>query len=151
MPCNDVTEIIEVVLDAEDRLREYWLSKRTCGQGVGHRSLLLDWLRDREAEELLNYDAKAFLADYSIRTPLEEFLALKHLFAIQSAIEVLTGRQAGGPDDPCAAARIGVSDAGLTIRALIRVDIITERIRACGNCKHCGKFAAIRRPSLASA
>ena len=42
MPCKDVTELLEVVLDSEDRLLDYTFSKRTCGQGVGAASLLIE-------------------------------------------------------------------------------------------------------------
>jgi len=99
VPCNDVTELLEVVLDNADHLRDYTFSKRTCGQGVGAASLLIDQLRGRPLDELLNKTAEAYLTEFPIPDELEEFLSLKHLFAIQGALEVYVGREAGGKAD----------------------------------------------------
>ena len=139
MPCKDITEVIRVVVDDADRLSEYQFSKRTCGQGVGVESLLIDQFQGARVDKLLAYDAARFLADHPIEDELEEFLALKHLFAVQSALEVLTGKQPGGKDDPCAAAEIEYGDGQVIITAHIAVDLVTERIKACGNCRLCGK------------
>ncbi|MBI5095946.1 MAG: hypothetical protein HZB26_26365 [Candidatus Hydrogenedentes bacterium] len=139
MPCSDVTEVIHVALDAEERLTSYHFAKRTCGQAIGAASLLMDQLGGRTVDELLAYDAEHFLADYTIEDEIEEFLSLKHLFAIQSALEVLTGKEPGGPEDPCAAAEISYEDGELTIDAEINLDLVTEKIKSCGNCKGCGK------------
>ncbi|MCH7958690.1 MAG: iron-sulfur cluster assembly scaffold protein [Candidatus Hydrogenedentes bacterium] len=138
MPCSDVTEIIEVELDGEDRLQDYRFSKRTCGQGIGVASLLLEKLAGRSLDEILAIEVQDFLAELSIADELEEFMSLKHLIAIQSALEVLTGKESGGKDDPFSAAEI-VSDEDVTrIRGVISVDLITEKIRSCGGCKGCG-------------
>ncbi|MBM3289331.1 MAG: hypothetical protein FJY92_04195 [Candidatus Hydrogenedentes bacterium] len=139
MPCSDVTEIIHVELDAEDRLQDYYFSKRSCGQGVGAGNLLIDQLRGWSAERILEYDADRYLAEFPIEDELEEFLGLKHFFAIQSVLEVLTGKEPGGKDDPCAAAEISYGDDTLVIDGQIAVDLVTEKIKACGNCRACGK------------
>ena len=145
MPCSDVTEIIEVELDGEDRLQDYRFSKRTCGQGIGVASLLLEQLGGRSLDEILAIAPEDFLAELSIGEELEEFMSLKHLIAIQSALEVLTGKESGGKDDPFSAAEI-VSDEDVTrIRGVISVDLITEKIRSCGGCKGCGS-AAEKKP-----
>ena len=139
MPCSDVTEIIRVVVDADDRLKDYAFSKRTCGRGVGVASLLIEALRGQSVEALLGYDADRFLADHPAGDELEEFLGLKHLFAVQSALEVLTGREPCGPEAPCAAAEVSVDSEGdVVIEAVIRVDLVTEKIKSCGRCKGCG-------------
>lgn len=139
MPCSDVTEVIRVVVDSDDRLKEYNFSKRTCGQGVGAATLLIDTLRGHTVEELLAYAPEDFAADHPVEHELEEFLGLKHLIAIQSTLEVLTGHASGGPHDTCAAAEIGCEDGDVVIEARIRVDLVTEKIKSCGNCKGCGK------------
>ncbi|NUM53709.1 MAG: hypothetical protein HUU46_08705 [Candidatus Hydrogenedentes bacterium] len=139
MPCSDVTEIIHVELDAEDRLKDYYFSKRTCGQGVGAGNLLADQLRGWGLDRILAYDAERYLAEFPIEDELEEFLSLKHFFAIQSVLEVLTGKEPGGKDDPCAAAEISYGDGTLVIDGQIAVDLVTEKIKACGNCRACGK------------
>jgi hypothetical protein len=138
MPCNDITEIIQVVLDEQDCLKAYTFTKRTCGQGVGVASLLLDQLKGRRVDDILECDAQRFLTDYPVEDELEEFLSLKHLFAVQGALEVLVGRESGGPEDVCAAAEI-IYDAGeCTIEAEIKVDVLTDKIKSCGGCVGCG-------------
>lgn len=139
MPCSDVTEIIHVELDEEDQLRDYYFSKRSCGQGVGAGNLLMDQIGGWSAEKILACDAEQFLAAFPIEDELMEFLSLKHFFAIQSVLEVLMGKEPGGKGDPCAAAEISYGDGVLIIDGQIAVDLVTEKIKACGSCKSCGK------------
>lgn len=139
MPCSDVTELIHVELDAQDRLKDYYFSKKTCGQGVGAGNLLVNQLRGWSVDEILACDAESFLNRFPFEDPLEEFLSLKHFFAIQSVLEVLTGKEPGGKNDPCAAAEISYVDGTLAIDGRIEVDLVTEKIKACGNCRACGK------------
>lgn len=138
MPCSDITEVIEVILDEQDRLKEYTFRKRTCGQGVGSGNLLMEVLSGMPAEELLAMTPDHFLETWPVEDPLEEFLGLKHLIAVQSALEVLLGRASGGPGEMCAAAEIGCEGNDTVILARISVDLITEKIKSCGNCKGCG-------------
>jgi len=138
MPCSDITETLQVTVDAEDCLKDYWLAKRSCGQGVGAGSLLIDQLGGRSVDTLLTADAETFLTEFPIQDELEEFLSLKHFFAIQSALEVLTGKTPGRKDDPCAAAEIAYENGDTIIDARISIDVVTEKIKSCGNCKGCG-------------
>lgn len=139
MPCSDVTELIEATVDGEDRLRSYRFIKRTCGQGVGADSLLEAQLCGLTVDALLELSPEDFLSDYPTAEPIEEFLGLKHLIAVQSALEVLTGRASGGADDICAAAEISFEDNVTVLHARISVDLVTEKIASCGGCKGCGK------------
>lgn len=138
MPCSDVTELIQVTLDADDRLKDYFFSKRTCGQGVGAGSLLMEQIGGRTLESLLAVEAQDYLDEFPIPDELEEFLSLKHLFAIQAVLEVLTGKSPGSKDDPCAAAEISFENGDTVINARISVDLVTEKIKSCGACKGCG-------------
>ena len=138
MPCSDVTETIQVTLDEQDQLKDYFLAKRTCGQGVGAGSLLMEWLCGKSVEEILAYSAEQFLTDHPIDDELEEFLSLKHLFALQGVLEVLTGKQPGRREDTCAAAEISCENGDLVITGVIKVDLVTEKIKSCGNCRGCG-------------
>jgi hypothetical protein len=139
MPCNDVTEIIEVTLDGDDRLADYAYSKRTCGQGIGAGSLLIDQLLGRTVDDLIAADVEEVRAAFPIENELEEFLALKHFFAIQAVLEVLTGKEPGGKHDPCAAAEIAYETDHVTITGQIDVDIVTDKIKSCGGCGTCGR------------
>ena len=152
MPCKDVTEVIEVILDEQDRLEGYVFAKRTCGQGVGMESLLLEKLSGKSLEALLGYTAESYLTEFPTFDELEEFLSLKHLFAIQGALEVLTGKEAGLKDDPFAASGIQFDEGQTRISGLIYVDLLTEKIKSCGGCSGCGKAEerSPRRSSSAS-
>lgn len=139
MPCSDVTELVRVVLDAEDRLKDYSFVKRTCGQSVGAASFIIDQLRGKTTEQLLAFGADDILAEVEPAEEIEEFLCLKHFFAVQVTLEVLTGAQSGAANDACAAAEISFADDELIIEARLRVDLLTEKIKSCGNCGSCGK------------
>ncbi|MDZ4859002.1 MAG: hypothetical protein SGI88_08445 [Candidatus Hydrogenedentes bacterium] len=139
MPCSDVTEIIHVEIDSEDNLQDYYFSKRTCGQGVGSGNLLIENLKGWSTDRILATDSDEFVSLFPVEDPLEEFLGLKHFFAIQAVLEVLTGKEPGGKNDPCAAAEISYGDDKLIIDGQIAVDLVTEKIKSCGSCKGCGK------------
>lgn len=138
MPCSDVTEMVQVVIDRDDRLKSYTYSKKTCGRGVGAATLLMEPFAGMSVDDLLALDAETFLARHPVENELEEFLRLKHFFAVQSALEVLTGHEPGGPEDICAAAEIAYDNGDIVIEARILVDLVTEKIASCGNCKGCG-------------
>ena len=137
MPCSDVTEVLSVTLDEKDCLMAYSFSKRTCGQGVGVESLLIDQLGGKSLEELLAYSAEEFLSEFPVGDEIEEFLSLKHLFAVQGALEVLTGKESGGKDAPFAASGVSYGEDETIIEGRISVDLMTEKIEACGNCGSC--------------
>jgi len=139
MPCKDVTEMITLAVDEADRLTDYRFIKRTCGQGVGADSLLSEHLCGKTVDEILAIAPETFLETYPVELPIEEFLGLKHLIAVQSALEVLTGKAPGGPGEICAAAEVICEEGCVIIEARILLDLVTERIKSCGNCGSCGK------------
>lgn len=139
MPCSDVTELIRIELDEADRLAQYRFVKRTCGQGVGADSLILSAIQGKPAEEIIAIDPDAFMDAHPVEEDIEAFLTLKHLIAVQGALEVLLGRASGGPGELCAAAEVGYEEGHTTLDARISVDLVTEKIQSCGNCKGCGK------------
>ncbi len=141
MPCSDVTELIRIELDDADRLVRYRFIKRTCGQGVGADTLILSAIEGRTAQDIIAIDPGDFLEEHPVEEEIEEFLTLKHLIAVQGALEVLLGIAHGGPGEMCAAAEIGYEDGLTTLDARISVDLVTEKIQSCGNCKGCGKNA----------
>lgn len=138
MPCSDITEVLEATVDDADRLLRYRFVKRSCGQGVGADSLLANELVGRTVDEILAIDPQDFIAEHPSEEAIEEFLGLKHLIAVQSVLEVFIGRAAGGPDDACATAEVSYGDGEARIEALIKVDVVTEKIKSCGNCHGCG-------------
>jgi hypothetical protein len=147
VPCNDVTEVIEASVDSADCLKEYRLSKRTCGQAVGEEALLLDVLRGRSLDDILSLDPEAFAQAHPAPDEIHQFLQLKHLFALQSALAVLAGRATGGPGQACSAASIRMEGEDVVIDGRIYVDILTEKIKSCGNCGSCGSTKAAAVPA----
>ena len=146
MPCNDVTEIIQIAVDADDRLTAYAFTKKSCGQAVGALSLLSDHLPGKTINEILEIAPEFFLQQYTATEEIEEFLALKHLIAVQCALEVLTGKESGGPNDLCSAAEISFAEGNTELIAHLAVDLITEKIRSCGGCGTCGANRPIQVP-----
>jgi hypothetical protein len=144
MPCDDVTEVLRIELDPDDRVRAYELNKRTCGRAVGERSLLAEWATGRAAAEVLVADIDAFLHALAPTGEAEEFLVLKHFFALRMGLAVLVGREPGGATDPCAVASLAHGPEGTELIAHLRVEVLTEQIRSCGRC---GKGCGTRRPA----
>lgn len=142
MPCRDVTEILQVELDGEDCLASYQLAKRTCGRAVGEASLILEHLIGNPAREILNLGADEFAEAHPTADDTEEFLLLKHLFALQGGLRVLLGEEPGGIASPVRVARVACEDGRTILESEISVDVVTEQIRACGRCKGCGSIAA---------
>ncbi|MBI1292026.1 hypothetical protein GC173_12410 [bacterium] len=139
MPCNDVTELLRVVLDAEDSLVGYELIKRSCGRAVGERSLLLDRWNGHTAAAILTLDGDEFAEALDVSDDTELVLTMKHFFAVQSGLRVLLGQESGGALDPVRVASIGTTHTGgLVLEAEIAIDVLTEKIQACGRCRGCG-------------
>jgi len=148
MPCDDVTEVLHLLLDPEDRVQGYSLIKRTCGRAVGERSLIHAWAAGRSAVDILGADLDAFLdahapADGSDTAEAEELLALKHLFALQAGLAVLAGDASGAAGETCAIESMVYGPEGCEFVGQVRVDVLTDKIKACGRCGvGCGRRKA---------
>jgi hypothetical protein len=138
MPCNDVTEILRLVLDADDRLSEYSLTKLTCGGVLGKEALLKKWCGGLPAREILATDIDAFCAKFPTDDAAVEFVRLKHLLALQKGLSALLGDQSARPDDAIAIESIEHGPLGTQMIALIKVDAVTKEIQSCGRCVGCG-------------
>lgn len=143
MPCSDVTEFIHLRLDPEDRLVEYALRKRTCERVIGAESLLLGTFEGKTVDSILAADEQSLFRDGAQADDLEAFVIRKHLHALQSALAAYVGFIAGGSGEVCAISEISCDENGSTVEALIRVDILTERIKSCGELRGggCGSCA----------
>ncbi len=90
MPCNDVTELIRISLDRDERLTAYSLAKQTCGGAVAGRGLIRDWVKHRLIKDILALSIGS-LVDGSAADDLTTYLRLKHLFALQATLRAYTG------------------------------------------------------------
>ncbi|CAN5354470.1 hypothetical protein BH09SUM1_BH09SUM1_25260 [soil metagenome] len=140
MPCNDITEVLRIRVDAEDRVADYELIKRTCGRAVGERSLLQSAFAGQRAESIMALDAEEFADSQAISENDEEtmVLVLKHFFAVQAGLSALFGHASAGPFDAVRVAAVTYEDNLCTLEAEIVIDAITEKIKSCGKCKGCG-------------
>ena len=136
MPCSDVTEILSLTIDHEDRVIHYGLSKLTCGAAVGNPSLLRKWIANRSASDILSSTLNDVLAVLPTGSQTWEYLTLKHLRAVQCGLRAVLGTTRGGPDDLCAIQSIETDQRGIKLLALVKVDLMTSDIAACDNCCH---------------
>jgi hypothetical protein len=145
MPCDDITEVLTMVLDDEDRVVRYALRKRTCGRAVGEESLLAKWVAGRRVADLQDTSIDDLLAALPTDDEALEFLHLKHFFALRLGLAALTGQDDGGPGSPCAVASVSCGPDGLVFEGEVAVAVVTEQIKSCGRCgKGCGKAGASR-------
>ncbi len=149
MPCDDVTEILRLTLGPDESVEGYSLIKRTCGRAVGEQSLLHAWAAGLSPEEILSADLDEFLECHPTEDEAEQYLLLKHFFALRSGLEVLAGLASGGADDPCAVDTLTFGEEGTEFVGQLRVDILTEQVKSCGRCgKGCG--AIKKKPAAAT-
>ncbi len=134
MPCNDITDQLRLRLGNSNKVERYELTKVSCGGRIGKQNMIQDWLDDLDAEQVLNATPQEFLGSFSVEDELEEYLLLKQFFSVRAGVAILLGREAGGPNDFCTVETINHSERGTVLRAYIRIDTITDEIKACGNC-----------------
>jgi len=137
MPCKDITDHLRIRLDANDRISRYALRKLSCGGAVGNQSLIMDWLENKTAEEVLESQADTLLDAHNVTDEIEEYLLLKHFLAVKAGLSIMLGRESGGIEDYCRVEAIRCSPQGTEIVAQISVEGMTDQIQACGRCgKH---------------
>ncbi|MCK5126142.1 MAG: hypothetical protein KAR42_07790 [candidate division Zixibacteria bacterium] len=137
MPCDNITELIRVVLDEKEQLTDYRFIKRTCGAGVGGESLLIDRFRGLAVSEIIKLNIDTFCQLYQAEKDWQQFLYLKHFIALRGVLQVYTGNEAGGIGDFCTISGIGHENGEVIIDSEIAVDAVTEKIKACGRCGGC--------------
>lgn len=138
MPCNDVTDLLRVDLTHADCLANYSLTKRTCGAEVGWTSLLLPYLRQKSLDAVLQTQGVDLMRQAGAEAQQHEFLYVKHLVALQEVLRAYRGDTRGTGHDACTLASIEADTDGIRLTAFMRVDVLTERIRACSHCGRCG-------------
>jgi len=137
MPCKDITDHLRIRLDANDRITRYALRKLSCGGAVGNQSLIIDWLENKTAEEVLEASPAAILDSHKVTDEIEEYLLLKHFLAIRAGLSIMLGRESGSVENYCKLEAIRCSPQGTEIIAHIAVEGMTDEIQACGRCgKH---------------
>ena len=130
MPCNDVTEILCFSIDESDVITHYSLDKMSCGGRVTGSDRFGRFAVGRSTAGILGTTSEELLHATLPADSIDEFLFLKHLFSIQLALQALAGQAASGKDAVCSIVSIGHTPEGTDIRARLRVDLVTEEIKA---------------------
>lgn len=136
MPCSDVTEEIRIIIDKDDNLISYDLKKRTCGRPPGAPAVVADEVCGRNIDYILVTDDDTLLGRKAETKQARKFIALKHLFALRSALAIYKGLEGDPRSEACAIATIGYDDGNVIIDADIKIEMITEKIEACPGCGH---------------
>ena len=55
MPCSDISEILKLRLNKDNRVGSYVLLKKSCGDEVGEENLILPWLEKYTADRPMVY------------------------------------------------------------------------------------------------
>ena len=134
MPCQDITDHLRIRLDTQDRVSRYALRKLSCGGAVGNQSMIIDWLENQKADDILDADVGQFLDQHRTEDVVEEYLLLKHFLAVRAGLAIFLGRESGAVENYCQVEAIRSSDSGTEILAQIAVEGMTAEISACGRC-----------------
>lgn len=137
MPCSDVTEVVEMRLDANDCIVSYRLQKRTCGGSLGMPSLIKSWLAGQSVTDVIKSDPAEFLASHETRTITGELVHLKHYVAVRKTCQAILGQAAD--DDIAGLIDSVIYDAdGMDVVAIIPSEVMSEEIKGCAGCGTCG-------------
>ncbi len=138
MPCSDVTERLSLTLDHEDRVIGYELTKQTCGGSVAGRGLIRELVKHRTADEVLALRAETVVADTDGSDDVLEYLRLKHLFSLQAALAVFGGDASDEQSRLLTIESVDYGPDDVTIVATVHLEVLTDKIKACGLCDGCG-------------
>ena len=135
MPCSDVTEYLQLSLDHRERLRTFALRKNTCGAPVGDEQLLLHYVCGYPAAHVARSSMHELVPDFELKRLNDQFVLYKQLLSVQAALLAYEGRAAADRDALFALERVEYDDsANAQISGLVKVDLVTAKIRACSNC-----------------
>jgi hypothetical protein len=83
---------------------------------------------------LLGQTPSSLHADWYRLPANRQFLAAKQLYALQLGLAVYTGADAGSRQAAFAVISVEHSDEETVFRGRVRIDALTEKIKACSNC-----------------
>lgn len=136
MPCDDITDLLELWLDESDNIEDYALTKKTCGAQVGHQAFLMPLITGMNIEALARSDYDLIMPHVETLSDHENFLAFKHFVALKEACSALIGHAS---DDSAFTLSVAAQEQrGLFARGFVSVSRIEGTIKACGRCRGCG-------------
>ncbi len=138
MPCNDITDLLKILVDQNDKFIRYTLRKKTCGGDVGRRAMLTEWLKNKSINEILELSPQALFDKFPTKSKTWEYLYLKHFIAIKSGLAIIIGENSGGIKDFCTVDSVEYTSDGITLLAELSAEGMSDEIKACSGCATCG-------------
>ena len=146
MPCNDITEYLQLTLDRSDCIESFSLQKNTCGAPVGN-ALLINYVSGASPEEVMSKTTDELVPEFYEAKRLDQFLFTKQHFALREALAVYVGTNPGGKDQVFAVEKVEYSAEQTLISGLVKVDVLAEKVKSCGNCGCAAKKISKSQPS----
>jgi len=131
MPCDNITEIVRIKLDHNNRFIDYSLTKQSCDRAIGESSLLNNILKGHAVEQILDITPESILPGNVSTSTDSRFLYIKHLQAIQSVLAIWLGQRDGQTGEPCVIDTINHDEEGIELTAIIKLNFQTENILSC--------------------
>jgi hypothetical protein len=128
--------MLRIRITLDERLDKYRLDKLSCGGAVGQGAMILPWLKGRSVNDILATGVNDFLQQNPAGDDIEEFLFIKHFLAVRQGLLVMIGVESGSKADWCVVDSVEHSPEGIVLRARLKVDGMTDEIKACsGGCR----------------
>lgn len=132
MPCKDITDILEIVLDDKNCLKEYSLSKKTCGKDINSDPTAEKILIGKTSDEIIDLNISEIIASDIIENKETEFFTVKHLVAVKTGLSVMLGKSSGSTNDYCTIVKIEQSPEETIFKAQISGKGLKEEFKSCG-------------------
>lgn len=131
MPCDDLSEVVTVVLDGEERLRYFLYEKLTCGKIVPLSGRLNDLCRGMTIGAIERLTVEGAAGALGLHDDESLYLVDKELDALQSALANYRGSEPGPDPDRYKVESIDYAPDGVTIRQVIVAPKPERRIPSC--------------------
>jgi hypothetical protein len=95
MPCDEISEVVTVVLDGNERLHYFLFEKITCGKIVPLSGRLNDFCRGMGLDAIDALDLDGVVRALGVADEETFFLVEKELDALQSAVANYRGAERG--------------------------------------------------------
>lgn len=131
MPCDDISAVITLVLDGDERLRYYLYEKLTCGKIIPLSQRLQAHCKGMDLDAIAALDRRPLARAFAIESEDDLFVLDKELDALQSAVANYRGADASLDPRRYAIESVEWGPEGVTIRQLIREPEPDARIQSC--------------------
>jgi hypothetical protein len=129
MPCKDITDEIEIILDNNDCLNSYKLTKKTCGRQVTSFDEVEQIIVGMHVDKIVDLSIHDLIISNDFGEL--EYLFVKHIVAVQSGLKVMLGHDSGTVEDFCAMVKIEQTETGTAFEANIDGTGLKKAIKSC--------------------